>query len=171
MAYQTVFETGITRCPFWFPAFGLVFTVIGFGLLKWHDGLLAVNERWPNRRWPIRAPSRGDLKAFGWMFLVGSCIWMLVALSTVTAECHHCMALRRGTARVVEGRVADFTPMPRAGHQDETFRVGEVRFAYSDYQASCGFSTSASHGGPVHEGLQVRIHYADRVILKLEIAR
>ena len=29
MVYQTVFETGLAKCPFWFPAVGLIFVAIG----------------------------------------------------------------------------------------------------------------------------------------------
>jgi len=61
--------------------------------------------------------------------------------------------------------------MPYTGHQDETFTVNGVRFSYSDFGVTCGFNNSASHGGPIREGLQVRIHYVGNAILRLEVAR
>jgi hypothetical protein len=53
----------------------------------------------------------------------------------------------------------------------ERFTVNGVEFSQSDYVVTCGFNDTASHGGPIREGLQVRIHYVDNAILKLEIAR
>ncbi len=34
---------------------------------------------------------------------------------------------------------------------------------------TAGFHQSVQHGGPIHEGLQVRIHYLGNDIAKLEI--
>jgi len=172
MAYQTVFETGIGRCPLWFPAFGLIFVAIGVALLKWYRSLQATSPLWPNRRWPIRAPNRRGLKYFAWAFFGGSVLWTVTAFAAVTAECYQrVQTLNQSTARVVEGRVTDFLPMPYAGHQDEAFTVNGVRFSYSDFGPTCGFNHSASHGGPIREGLQVRIPYVGNAILKLEVAR
>ena len=76
------------------------------------------------------------------------------------------------TSPVVEGRVENFIPAPAEGHQDERFTVNGVPFAYSDYRITGGFNQTQSHGGPIHDGLRVRIHYMPRgnVIVKLEIA-
>jgi hypothetical protein len=73
---------------------------------------------------------------------------------------------------VVEGQVENFKPAPAEGHQDETFTVKGVRFAYSDYVITGGFNQTQSHGGPIREGLPVRIHYLppSNLIVKLEVA-
>jgi hypothetical protein len=63
---------------------------------------------------------------------------------------------------LVEGVVEDFHPAPYEGHQDESFSVGGVRFAYSDYAITGGFRQSSSHGGPIRQGLVVRIRYIPR---------
>ena len=70
-----------------------------------------------------------------------------------------------------EGTVSDFHPMPYSGHSYETFAVNGVRFSYSDYVLIPCFNNTASHGGPIREGQQVRIAYSGKCILKLEIAR
>ena len=74
---------------------------------------------------------------------------------------------------MVEGAVANFHPMPAAGHEDEHFTVQGVYFAYSDYSVTSGFNNTSSHGGPMREGLYVRIHYTRSVtgetITKLEV--
>ncbi len=80
--------------------------------------------------------------------------------------------LRTGEFAVVEGTVEDFVPMPAAGHANESFSVDDVRFSYSDYNLSTGaFNNTASHGGPIREGLRVRVSHHEGRILELEICR
>jgi hypothetical protein len=83
-------------------------------------------------------------------------------------QCKH--AYERGDYDVAEGLVHDFQPMPYGGHQNECFAVKETRFCYSDYATYPGFNNAASHGGPIREGLPVRISYIGNDILKIEIA-
>jgi hypothetical protein len=78
-------------------------------------------------------------------------------------------AYRHGQFSVVEGYVTNFRPMPYEGHQDECFSVQSETFCYSDYALTAGFNNSASHGGPVREGLPVRISYVGRTIVRLEV--
>jgi hypothetical protein len=77
---------------------------------------------------------------------------------------------KSGDYSIITGNVAEFDPMPYGGHKMESFSVNEVHFEYSDYDLSqCGFNNTASHGGPIKEGLPVRISYKDGRILILEI--
>jgi len=83
-------------------------------------------------------------------------------------------AARLGNVRVVEGVVENFHPMPYAGHDTERFSVAGHRFEYSDYLKTSGFNQTSSHGGPIREGLPVRITYVPgqrNVIIKLEVGR
>jgi len=80
-------------------------------------------------------------------------------------------AARNGKYEVVEGQVKDFVPMPYEGHSKESFVVNEYKFSYSDYDLTKGFNQSQSHGGPIREGLQVRITHVNGSIVKLEIAK
>jgi hypothetical protein len=80
-------------------------------------------------------------------------------------------AARNGKAEVVEGQVKEFVPMPYQGHANESFVVNGHRFSYSDYDLTKGFNQSQSHGGPIKEGLQVRIEHVDGKIIKLEIPK
>jgi hypothetical protein len=59
--------------------------------------------------------------------------------------------------------------MPYEGHQDECFSVQSQTFCYSDYGVTAGFNNSASHGGPIREGLPVRVSYVGSTIVRLEI--
>ena len=81
-------------------------------------------------------------------------------------------------ASVVEGPVENFVPMPYQGHSLESFDVAGVHFAYSDYVLTSGFNNTSSHGGPIRQGLYVRIHYVRlgrsedaNSIVRLEIRR
>jgi hypothetical protein len=71
---------------------------------------------------------------------------------------------------IVEGIVENFHPMPKSGHDTERFTVKNVKFKFSDFNLSKGgFNNTSSHGGPIREGLPVRIAYKNGRILKLEI--
>ena len=84
-------------------------------------------------------------------------------------NCSH--ALASGKASYVEGTVDNFVPMPYGGHANETFTVKGVPFSYSDGDVSAGFNNPSSHGGPIHQGLPVRIWYVGNEIVKLEIKK
>ena len=76
-------------------------------------------------------------------------------------------ALADGRYAVVEGHVTDFVEKPKS----ESFMVDGVRFSYSPYVMTPGFNTPAWDGGPLREGMQVRISYVGNTILRLEVAR
>jgi hypothetical protein len=77
--------------------------------------------------------------------------------------------LRSGDCEIVEGTVERFHPMPRHGHSQESFTVNGVHFSYSDFNISRpGFNHTESHGGPIHSGMHVRIHYRAESILQVE---
>ena len=84
-------------------------------------------------------------------------------------------AIARGAVIEVEGKVNGFIPAPYEGHQDESFVVNGIPFSYSEYVNRGGFHRTAAHGGPIREGLEVRIHYfpeyANNRILRLEVKR
>jgi hypothetical protein len=73
---------------------------------------------------------------------------------------------------VVAGTVTDFAKI-YAGviEKGETFVVDGKRFFISPYDTGPGFHQLSSQGGPIHDGLNVRITYSDSEILRLEIAK
>ncbi|HTV49017.1 MAG TPA: hypothetical protein VMG59_11300 [Phycisphaerae bacterium] len=154
MPYVTFFE--ITQKPYqwWFPAFGLIFVLIGTILV------------WNGRR----KKTETTKKLVGYFILLFASLWVFCAFVLTFFEYRQCInAYRNGNYAVVEGRVENFHPMPYEGHSDETFTVGNESFSYSDYDIQPGFNQAASHGGPIRDGLQVRIAYYDGQILRLEI--
>jgi len=85
-------------------------------------------------------------------------------------------ALVSPSALVVEGPVANYHRPPVDG-DDESFTVSGVPFFYSDHVITGGFNQSVLHGGPIHSGLDVRIHYVTglrgqgNLIIQLETCR
>jgi len=154
MSYVTVFE--ITQKPFqwWFSAFGLIFIVVG-------TVFLLIARKWPSQK---RAKGTGLF-----MVIFASC-WTLGTFAWTFSQYRNCMkAYRNGSYSVLEGYVQDFQPMPYEGHQEECFRVKSQTFCYSDYGIQAGFNHSTSHGGPIRQGLPVRVSYYDGQILRLEV--
>src|SRR5689334_21528282 len=99
-----------------------------------------------------------------------ACLWSGVAFSTTFREyvaLHS--AYGRSQFSVVEGRVTNFRPMPHEGHQPECFSVQSQTFCYSDYEVTAGFNNSTSHGGPIRDGLPVRVSYICKTIVRLEV--
>lgn len=170
MPYETVFE--ITSKPFewWYPAFGLIFVVLGIGFIKFGP-TRDRNKKAKSFRLNFTIPP----KLLGWFFVIFASFWTLVAFGGMYYSYRKLVqAYRTGRYSVVEGIVEDFHPMPYEGHQDECFRVEKERFCYSDYELSAAFNQSASHGGPIRGGLPVRIAYYEDGnyqgrILRLEI--
>jgi hypothetical protein len=152
--YQIVFDLSQKSFQWWFPAFGLIFAVIG-AVIIW----LGRRNRWPRSR------------SFVGYFMVGfACLWSgLVFPPTFSEYLKLQSAYRHGQFSVVEGHVTNFRPMPYEGHTEECFSVGSETFCYSDYVVTSGFNNSASHGGPIREGVPIRVSYIGNTIVRLEI--
>ena len=143
----------------WFPAFGLIFVAVGILMPKLIDaGVL---------------PCKTGMRAwFPKLFLGFAIFWTSIAfVGTFTGFLKGRDALLSGQAEYVEGVVQNFVPMPYQGHATESFTVKGIRFAYSDYIVTSGFNNTVSHGGPIRQGLYVRIWYLSNDILKLQIPK
>lgn len=158
---QLVFDASQKGPDLWFAGFGLVFVVIGAGLLAGRSV-----PRIALRLAPVP-------RVFPVIFLCFAVLWTTLATVGILGSWYSTQAEIRKGAPVVEGAVENFHPMPVTGHDQEHFTVQGVYFAYSDYSVTSGFNNTSSHGGPIREGLYVRIHYTGSVtrgtIVKLEI--
>ena len=142
------------------PAFGLIFVAIGIILVMW---------RTPFRRWNERGTVARLILPFG--FLTFAILLTVAAFVSTYADYRAASSARQdNSAQVVEGVVTDFKPMPAAGHAMESFCVSAVCFRYSDYVVTAGFNKTSSHGGPIRDGLPVRVTYIGNTIVKLEVA-
>ena len=140
-----------------FPAFGLIFVVVGLGQVLYVT------------RW--RRSTKRSQRVLAWTFLGFASLWTMIAgFGTYLEYARLARAVRNGDVAYVEGPVEDFVPMPFGGHRNETFRVGDKTFAYSDYTVMAGFNNTASHGGPIRAHRRVRIGYVDGAIVRLEVA-
>ena len=144
---------------FRFPSGGLVFVLVGIALPYLMRRGILQSPAWMRSWFPKVWLGFAVLCTLAAFVGVGSEFWSdYTALST-------------GHASYVEGPVENFVPMPVTGHAQERFDVKGVPFSYSDYVITPGFSNTTSHGGPIREGLHVRIGYSGNDILKLEIPR
>ncbi len=151
--YVTVFEVGDKTNIWWFPIFLMAFFVIGvYTLVRYR------NEDFQHA-------------SLGWMFVLIGMGGPILALSNYVNLSSHQRALASHNYRVVEGPVQQFQPMLRMGHTMETFEVNGTRFSYSNFVPSECFADTAAYGGPIREGMYVRIAYIDNCILRLEVRR
>ncbi len=99
-------------------------------------------------------------------------MWSTAAfLGTFIAYWNCSRALASGKASYVAGTVDNFVPMPYEGHANETFAATGVFFSYSDYDVDAGFNNTSSHGGPIRQGIPVRIWYVGNEIVKLKVEK
>jgi hypothetical protein len=162
MSYVTVFDVadaGYKSAGF--PAFGLIFIVLGILLVVFRRRI----PRWNTR-------SRTARIIFPYGFLCFAALWTAVAFLTTYSDYRQASQTRAAnTANIVEGLVTNFVPMPVTGHAMESFCVKAVCFNYSDFAVTAGFNRTSSHGGPIREGLPVRVTYLGNTILKLEVGQ
>lgn len=84
----------------------------------------------------------------------------IVLPSQIVGYLHTKSVYKQKQYQTIEGVVTDFDPMPEGGHQNESFVVSGVPFAFSNFDVTdYGYNNAASHGGAIREGLQVRIAY------------
>jgi len=159
--YRTVFDIAGAGFKSWsFSAFGLIFVALGAGLVVYR-------KRFPG--WWRHHPRMSGVFAFS--FFGFAMVWTIVSfVSTHGQYSKLASAARDGRTELVEGVVTNFKPMPASGHAMERFCVRERCFEYSDFVVTAGFNNTTSHGGPIHEGLPVRLTFVGHDIVKLEIA-
>ena len=127
-----------------FPAFGLLFVVIGLFILVFPNLIRAVGIPYLNLQ-------SGLQKSFPYVFVGFAVIWTAIAFfTTYSAYLRHRALVVEGRCNSVEGPVEHFVPMPYAGHAQESFSVAGVPFRYSDFIITDGFNNTSSHGGPIH---------------------
>lgn len=152
--YRVVFDLSQKSFQWWFPAFGMIFILIGSVMTWWGR----------RKRWPFS-------RRFAGYFMIGfACVWSSVAFGGIFTEYLNLRSkYRQGQFSVVEGYVTNFRPMSYEGHKNECFSVRSETFCYSDYTITAGFNNSASRGGPIREGLPVRLSYIGNTIVRLEV--
>jgi hypothetical protein len=155
--YDLVFDVGQKTFEWEGPLIGFVFVAIG--LVMWRS----------ERSAPANA-RKAKTSLFTRFFLGFSIFWTVsVTGGTLVSYRTAHTAIEEGRYSEVEGVVENFDPMPYGGHKDESFTVRGRKFTYSDYKITPYFGQTASHGGPIRAGLQVRIRHLGGNILRLEV--
>ena len=156
MNYVTVFDAGQKGLDWAAPVFGTLFVIVGVHTL-------VTKRSTPPYDRPFWRVATGLFILFGLAIAVGIPVTYLLERRALIS------ALESGQVTAVEGRVQDFVPMPWEGHAMECFTVEKTRICYSDFVVTPGFNNARSHGGPINEGLHVRILHVNRTIARLEI--
>jgi hypothetical protein len=165
MTFKTVFDVGSEGySTWWFAAPGVLLVCIGVASV-FKPMLMSMVS-------PADSVWGRPRTIFSWFFLTFALVWTLGSFAATYRDYQAALsALSNRKYRVVEGSVADFVPMPVAGRAKERFVVRGVRFSYSDSIVTPGFHRTASHGGPIRQGLHVRVTYFGNLILRLEVAK
>ena len=74
-----------------------------------------------------------------------------------------------GKSAIVEGAVENFRPAPTIGPARESFSVQGIIFSYNVLEDTPCFHDVPLHGGPIRGGLDVRIHYNEGCIQRVDI--
>lgn len=164
MNYYIIFDIAHRDAqPWFFGAYGFLFIAVGVALIA----IVRRHGKIPFSDW---SPERSTVFAYACFGF--SLFWTIAVFSALIFEYSNLTsALSDGRAKVVEGIVENFHPMPASGHDSERFCVEGVCFSYSDFGITFGFNNTSSHGGPIKSGLRVRVTHLHNSILKLEIAQ
>jgi hypothetical protein len=152
-SYQTIFELGFRSLPLSFMGGPLFF--IGISLLL------------------IRFARHFRRKTF--FIAVGVFIGSMATIMFVTlliALIPKFLELRSayvaGQSKVVEGVITDFHPAPMIGPAKESFVVNGVVFSYNALDVDPCFHNAPIHHGIIREGMDVRIHYNNECIQRVD---
>ena len=100
-----------------------------------------------------------------------SVIWSLVSLVwTYSSYSNLYNAYERGAYEQISGEVEHFVNSgPGIQPGAVRFAVGKIAFSYSRYIVSPGYRETRDSGGPLRDGLMVRVRYIGKSIVKLEV--
>jgi hypothetical protein len=156
--YQVVFD--VCRAGYrhwWFPAVGIALGALWYAI----DQVTSRITKGPlSPRWTF--PAR-------WGYPFFAVLTGIALLWSGGDYLHLCWSLRQGHFILVEGTVEHFVPMRYEGHGLESFEVAGHHYEYSDFMLTAGFNNTRSHGGPIHQGVKVRIADVAGSIARLEI--
>lgn len=162
MEYEVAFEIkqhglGVL----WFPLMGLLMACFGYVFIGY-----------VSKKSVATSFMRSFVGFFRMFFVSFSLLWAVGAYIAVgPSQSKLRKNYEEGVFQVVEGIVEDFNSNPsgRYDNEMESFRVNDQVFEYNYFEPSPGFKHTAYHGGPVKEGMQVRVSYVGDVIVKLEV--
>lgn len=152
-SYQTVFEIGFGSFPWARVAHPLIAVVIGLLLMRF------LKSKQIYLVMGVLGVSLGSL-----FFLISLIIFVpnFVKLRSTYVS---------GRSSIVEGVVENFRPAPAIGPAKESFSVHGVIFSYNALDDTPCFHDAPLHDGPIRAGLDVRLHYNEGCIQRVDIRR
>ena len=109
-------------------------------------------------------------------FMVGifvASLAALIMLSSLVVSVPKFVGLRSAylsrKSAVVEGSVEAFRPAPEIGAARESFSVKGKLFSYNALDETPCFHNAPFHAGPLRGGMNVRIHYAEGCIQRIDV--
>jgi hypothetical protein len=151
--YQTIFEIGFRSFPWARVAHPLVFVAVG---------LLLVRFLKSRQIYLVMGIFIASLASFFFLISLVVFVPQFVALRSAYVS---------GRSSIVEGTVENFHPAPALGPARESFSVRGVIFSYNALDDTPCFHNAPYHGGPIRDGLDVRIHYNEECIQRVDIRR
>ena len=166
MPSQVIFDVNQAGYQsWWFPAFGVIFFVIG-------AVLATINGFQKKRGIPAIRNNVGQPAFYlPWFFIGFALLWSALTFASTYGDYRHLRdAFNQGRCQVIEGHIQHFhAGSGERGDADDSFDISGSKFSYSDSTIGAGFSQTQAHGGPLKEGLCVRIYASQGDIARLEI--
>lgn len=132
------------------------------------SAIVAAAERYRHR---VPAPARstgpplgGIATAVGLFMLVFAVGFGLAMLPAIGLS----RQLAAGRAAVIEGPLTIYFEV--GGGKNECIALADRRFCYSDWVLTPGFNRTRALGGPLRDGLQVRLSAIGGTIVRVEVA-
>lgn len=117
----------------------------------------------------FRSPRRPHIAIY---LLAGVVLALLTGarfLSYVEEKKEFVRVLNANQARVVEGEITNYTPQAWTGRPLEKFQVGSEGFSFDGFGASPAYHKRRRSGGPLQEGMRVRVFEFRGSILRVEV--
>jgi hypothetical protein len=152
-APHLVFEVGLRSFPWARVLHPLAFSVVGFLLFRFCRG-------------------KQIYQVTGLVVASLASVFFLVALVVFVPNFLNVRsAYLSGRSSVVEGVVEDFVQTPEPSPARESFSVKGIVFSYNALDDTPCFHNAPFNGGPLRGGMDVRIHYTDGCIQRLDVLR
>jgi hypothetical protein len=149
--YQTIFELGFRSFPWQRVLQPLIFLALGLLLIQFF------------KRKPFHLIVGVFVASMASFFFLISLVIFVPEFVRLRS------AYTSGKSDIVDGVIQNFQPAPTIGPALESFSVNGVSFSYNALDDTPCFHNAPLHKGPIREELNVRIHYYDRCIQRVEV--
>ncbi len=171
MTFKTLFDLTTEKVDYFYGPLAMVYLFLIIGICVIISLFLKDKQ--------YKGIFTGDIKAIkklliGGAFIAMPILFMAIFLgSQISGASKAKQIMEKGKFKIVEGKPENYHPMPKEGHDQESFDIGGVHFEYSDFILKFGYSNAASLGGVIRPDNYYRITYYEEpynnAIIKIEI--